>query len=1085
MINNPYGFKRGVYKLADLSLDYTRINFENGPSIKTPINAENLNIMDEGISRLFQIIVSMLENGGTGTGADGREVELRNDGEYIQWRYVGEEDWINLVAIEDLKGADGAQGKSGADGTSVTIISVSESTVDGGSSVVTFSDGKTLTVKNGSKGSQGEKGEQGIQGIQGIQGEKGDKGDTGEQGVQGETGAKGEKGDKGDTGEKGTDGISVTHSWNGTTLTVTSASGTTSADLKGEKGDTGEKGDKGEQGPVGETGEAGPQGPQGETGPQGPKGDDGTDYVLTEADKEEIAGIVEENVAVDIPTKTSQLENDSDLAYKTDIPTNTSDLTNDSGFITKAVSDLANYYLKSETYSRDELDNKLSAIPKFSIAVVTSLPTSNISETTVYLIGSGEEENNLYTEYIYVNGHWEYLGKQTVDLTGYALKTDIPVKISELTNDAGYITGITSEMVKSALGYTPANEETVSQLSEQKANQTDFNSHINNTTVHITSAERTQWNKNTTDISAINETLANMQGTVVESVDEMTDTSKQYVLKSTGTIWEYKETTTEKEVTVTDNITSGYERGRLSSGGANSGDVTTHTLTPLIDITKEEYQGKTIQIHLEGNRYFSESAETYIMTAVFDTSKGTISGRAYSCLDRTVGMLGYFDDAGVTAEIHDTTSATLTIPVPLVDDSSNTVGYLRFCGLGTVDGTVYITYQDVETVTESGWVDTGVAFGSGGGGSIDTETLAKISELNNEGADPTTIKLLAQPVLDLYNASAYSDSDYSTSHVTSRTYPCRADIPVPFTVKWNHNEDAMRTTVAIDTKAIGTNNAYTLTTFEATGMDNYPLYNLLPNKTYYYKVTHVLADGSLVEAKSGSFTTSSETVRLLYIDGTQNVRDLGGWTGLDGKTVKYGKIIRGASFSDSSYHGLMLTGKGRLALGELKIQAELNLGAIDNETSIAPNCSYKKLYYTNYDIAITNETYRTMFKTILEYIVSCLDGTLSESGLSVVERNIYMHCQGGCDRTGTLSFLLLGLLGVSESDLAKEYELSSFSDIGLGRLRNSTSYNFSGMVTALKTYSGDTITDKFYDFATTGCGVSADTITSFRNLMLE
>lgn len=572
---------------------------------------------------------------------------------------------------------------------------------------------------------------------------------------------------------------------------------------------------------------------------------------------------------------------------------------------------------------------------------------------------------------------------------------------------------------------------------------------------------------------------------IVDSVDEMVDTSKQYILKSTGTIWEWKETTTEKEVTVRNDITGGYERGRLSSGGANAGDVQTHTLTPLIDITKAEYQGKTIQIHLEGNRYFSEAPETYIMTAVFDTGKGTIYGRSYSCLDRNAGLLGALDNAGATAEIHSTNSATLTFPVPLTEDTGRTVGYLRFCGLGTVDGTVYITYTETQTVTEETWTDTGVAFGGG----IDAETLAKIAELNNEGTDPTTIKLLAKPVLDFYNASAYSDNDYTYSHLSNITYPCRADIPVPFNVKWNHNEEAMRTTVAVDVKAIGTNNFNSMITYDATGLDNFPIYNLLPNKTYYYKVTHVLADGSLVEAKSGNFTTSNETVRMLYIDGTQNVRDLGGWTGLDGKKVKYGKIIRGASFGDSSYHGLMLTGKGRLALAELKIQAELNLGAVDSETSIAPNVAYKKVYYTNYAIAITNETYRTMFKTLLEYIVSCLDGTLTVDGLSTVARNIYMHCQGGCDRTGTLSFLLLGLLGVSESDLAKEYELSSFSDIGFGRLRTTTqavdTYDYVGMVEALKTYSGDTITDKFVSFATTGCGISIDTITSFRNLMLE
>lgn len=43
---------------------------------------------------------------------------------------------------------------------------------------------------------------------------------------------------KGENGEQGMPGISCTHEWNGTTLIVTSASGTSSADLKGDKGDS-------------------------------------------------------------------------------------------------------------------------------------------------------------------------------------------------------------------------------------------------------------------------------------------------------------------------------------------------------------------------------------------------------------------------------------------------------------------------------------------------------------------------------------------------------------------------------------------------------------------------------------------------------------------------------------------------------------------------------------------------------------------------------------------------------------------------------------------------------------------------------
>jgi len=59
---------------------------------------------------------------------------------------------------------------------------------------------------------------------------------------------------------KGADGISCTHSWNGTVLTVSSASGTSSADLQGPKGD---KGDTGSRGPQGDTGAAGADGDDG------------------------------------------------------------------------------------------------------------------------------------------------------------------------------------------------------------------------------------------------------------------------------------------------------------------------------------------------------------------------------------------------------------------------------------------------------------------------------------------------------------------------------------------------------------------------------------------------------------------------------------------------------------------------------------------------------------------------------------------------------------------------------------------------------------------------------------------------------
>ena len=44
---------------------------------------------------------------------------------------------------------------------------------------------------------------------------------------------------KGPKGEAGQQGTSISHSWDGTTLTVVSASGVSSVDLKGEKGENG------------------------------------------------------------------------------------------------------------------------------------------------------------------------------------------------------------------------------------------------------------------------------------------------------------------------------------------------------------------------------------------------------------------------------------------------------------------------------------------------------------------------------------------------------------------------------------------------------------------------------------------------------------------------------------------------------------------------------------------------------------------------------------------------------------------------------------------------------------------------------
>lgn len=129
------------------------------------------------------------------------------------------------------------------------------------------------------------------------------------------------------------------------------------------------------------------------------------------------------------------------LPAGTKIPSKTSDLSNDSGFVTRLVSDLINYYTKSQTYTRDEINALVSNIPKFSIEVVDALPTSGISESTVYLLKTGTE-GDLYTEYIYVKGAWEPLGRQRVDLTGYATEDWVNQNLSNYLKGEDLTTAI-------------------------------------------------------------------------------------------------------------------------------------------------------------------------------------------------------------------------------------------------------------------------------------------------------------------------------------------------------------------------------------------------------------------------------------------------------------------------------------------------------------------------------------------------------------------------------------------------------------------------------------------------------------------
>lgn len=73
----------------------------------------------EVIESILKRLDALEENGGGGSGTpgkDGREIELQKSSTAIQWRYVGDEYWTDLVQLSEITGPAGPQGEQGPKG---------------------------------------------------------------------------------------------------------------------------------------------------------------------------------------------------------------------------------------------------------------------------------------------------------------------------------------------------------------------------------------------------------------------------------------------------------------------------------------------------------------------------------------------------------------------------------------------------------------------------------------------------------------------------------------------------------------------------------------------------------------------------------------------------------------------------------------------------------------------------------------------------------------------------------------------------------------------------------------------------------
>lgn len=104
----------------------------------------------------------------------------------------------------------------------------------------------------------------------------------------------------------------------------------------------------------------------------------------------------------------------------------------------KAVNVDLSAYAKSADVTK-EIASAVSGVTQIDYSVVEALPSTG-KKGVIYFVANSGSGNNIYDEYIYINSKFEKLGSREMDLSSYAKKTDIPTKVSSLTNDSGYQT---------------------------------------------------------------------------------------------------------------------------------------------------------------------------------------------------------------------------------------------------------------------------------------------------------------------------------------------------------------------------------------------------------------------------------------------------------------------------------------------------------------------------------------------------------------------------------------------------------------------------------------------------------------------
>lgn len=261
---------------------------------------------------------------------------------------------------------------------------------------------------------------------------------------------------------------------------------------------------------------------------------------------------------------------------------------------------------------------------------------------------------------------------------------------------------------------------------------------------------------------------------------------------------------------------------------------------------------------------------------------------------------------------------------------------------------------------------------------------------------------------------------------TADVYKWKNDHPKGITVKWDRKADV---SVSLSTggKVVWEDNA--------TDADSYAFMGVIPGIEYNYTVS---TSGSPI--KTGSFTATGQ-VRMFDIPGSWNWRDIGGWSGLGGNRIRYGQVFRGGSlngvfhgedFSDDVYDYTKYewTAEAQKACEYIGIKAELDLRG-DPEDKGVDGDEYQAHTGTLRHCQIDGAEYKFIM-TDLGYQHPLERSSIIQDVAWIIYEvkkgnPVAIHCKSGADRTGAVLGLIEGLLGVSEGDVARDYELTSIS----------------------------------------------------------